>query len=319
MFISQEDKLIENQAEINLFWQQQVVQDKLLLSDHTLHYAYVIPAQAIQAVVISSGRIESLLKYQELIWELAQNNYAVFIIDHRGQGLSSRDLVNPHKGYIADFKNYTDDFSLFNQQIVDSLWHGKKYLLAHSMGSAIATLYLDHYPHRFSKVALCGPMFGIDLGKAPAWLAKGLTQTFNRLGAGKRYFIDQGDYLAKPFSENELTTSALRYQLFRQTYQANPVVQLGGVTVAWLNAAFIAMEKLSKINLTLPTLVLQAGADSIVDNSAQNAWLSHNKHAQLKCFEQAKHELLSEQDKIRTPVMTAIYEFFDLRTTETGS
>ena len=39
-------------------------------------------------VVISSGRTESLLKYDETVYDLHSAGYSVFIHDHRGQGLS---------------------------------------------------------------------------------------------------------------------------------------------------------------------------------------------------------------------------------------
>ena len=66
MFISQENNLLEHQKAIEAFWQQQVVQSTLCCDDYKLQYAYVIPEKATRAVVISSGRIERLLKYKDI-------------------------------------------------------------------------------------------------------------------------------------------------------------------------------------------------------------------------------------------------------------
>src|SRR5262245_46854208 len=45
--------------------------------------SFVRPAQ-VGAVVICSGRTECMLKYQELIYDLYEAGYSVYIFDHRG-------------------------------------------------------------------------------------------------------------------------------------------------------------------------------------------------------------------------------------------
>ena len=105
MFYSTEQNLLTQQAEITQFFQQQLHKAQLTTDNGDLYYGYVIPEHAKAAVVISSGRIEGLDKYQELIWELVKNNYAVFIIDHQGQGRSYRTLANPHKGFVNKFSD----------------------------------------------------------------------------------------------------------------------------------------------------------------------------------------------------------------------
>src|SRR5690606_39969580 len=59
-----------------------------------------------------------------------------------------------------------------------------KYLLAHSMGAAIASLYLLKYPHAIERAAFTAPMFGIQLGKKPKWFVKWVIHVgalFNRV------------------------------------------------------------------------------------------------------------------------------------------
>ena len=73
------------------FWQEHVTLGSFQGNgDISVSYAYCIPEQAKHSVLISSGRIESLLKYKEVIYELYRNGFAVFVLDHRGQGLSGR-------------------------------------------------------------------------------------------------------------------------------------------------------------------------------------------------------------------------------------
>jgi len=73
-------------------------------------------------------------------------------MDHRGQGLSERALENLHKSYVENFQYYISDLNIFIQNIVNphcsfnNKFH-KPYLLAHSMGGAIAARYLQDHPN----------------------------------------------------------------------------------------------------------------------------------------------------------------------------
>lgn len=311
MFYSKENKLESNQETIEYFWQKEVQQKTLVTSDANLAYAYSIPDQAKYTIVISSGRIESLLKYKELIWEFFNNNIAVFILDHRGQGLSVRALKNPQIGHIEDFSQYTADFNQFNLQVIDKLAKGKRFLLAHSMGSAIAHNYLSDYKNSFEKAIFCAPMFGINTGNIPLWLAKFLAYGLNKIGLGERYAPGQSNYQAKDFNDNELTNSKVRYQIFTECYQSNESLKLGGTSIAWLNSAFKSMLKVLTKPIEIPSLILQAQADTIVCNQAQT--LVHNKMplSKLVILENGKHELLCETDEIRQKTLSFIYEFCD--------
>ena len=77
--------------DINPFWQHSVTQGHFVGKDNiTVRYSHCIPKSPRATIVICSGRIESYLKYKEFIYDLYQNGFAVFILDHRGQGLSDR-------------------------------------------------------------------------------------------------------------------------------------------------------------------------------------------------------------------------------------
>ncbi|MGS0497829.1 MULTISPECIES: alpha/beta fold hydrolase [unclassified Pseudoalteromonas] len=311
MFYSTESDLLARQPEISQFFAQQVNKALLTTTNGDLYYGYAIPEQPKAAIVISSGRIEGLDKYQELIWELFKNNYAVFIVDHQGQGRSYRALANPHKGFVNKFTDYADDLALFDSQIVNTLYQGKKVMLGHSMGGAIAVDFLTRFKHNYSGVFLSAPMFDIYTKGTPKPLAKLAARTACLLGFNQCYALGQTDYLAYDFLNNDLTSSEVRYQLFRQTYQSDSILQLGGVTYGWLNAAFGFMATLEQQQLTLPVFIASAENDTVVDNQAQIALVHRQNNAVLQTFAGAKHELLFEQDTIRQAVLSRFYQFCD--------
>lgn len=279
-------------------------------------YAYVLHPQALGSVVISSGRIESLIKYKEIVYDLHENGYSVFIHDHRGQGLSGRMLDNPQIGHVENFTQYVSDFKTFMDEVVTQKTQHKPTLLCHSMGGTIGALTVLQYPEMFEKVAFSAPMFGIRPA-LPNWFAKLLLKLHAALNKPAAYFFGQEDYDNQPFAANELTHSEVRYQIFRQEYQLLPQVQLGGVSGHWLKMAALAMDDIEQNmhRFPIPALVIQAGSDKIVDNKRQSRVvaemaLSKQPHSKLLIIEGSKHELLEEQDKFRVPCLTAILDFF---------
>ncbi|MGO2372616.1 alpha/beta fold hydrolase [Pseudoalteromonas sp. KG3] len=310
MFYSTEQNLLAQQPEISTFFKHSVYKDQLTTDNGKLHYAYVVPEQAKAAVVICSGRIEGLDKYQELIWELQQNNYAVFIIDHQGQGRSYRALANRHKGYVNKFSDYADDFALFDQQIVCKHFQGKKIILGHSMGGAIAFDFLTRFEHNYSGVFLSAPMFDIHTKGIPKPLARFVAWLACKLGGKQCYAFGQKNYLAEEFSINSLTNSEYRYKLFREIYRSDSVLQLGGVTYGWLHTVFQFIDKLDQ-QLAIPLFIASAENDTVVDNQAQVELVHRQNNAVLQAFAGAKHELLFEQDSIRQAVLSRFYQFCD--------
>jgi lysophospholipase len=309
MFYSNESDLKSNQLAIDHFYNNTLVKAYLKTPSGQLFYAYAKPSNAHTAIVISSGRIEGLDKYKELLWELFNNDFAVFIVDHQGQGRSYRHLKNKHKGYVTCFDDYSTDLHMFNQHVVDTQWQGKKVLLGHSMGGAIAFDYLAHFEHGFSGVFLSAPMLDIYTNSTPKYLAKLIARGANLLGFKNSYALGQTDYNPDEFALNTLTSSHVRYDLFRQAYHKEPLLQLGGVTYGWLHAAFAFISSVDKLVINIPLYIASAEHDEVVDNKAQYKLAKRHDNITLKNVAGAKHELLFERDEIRQPLLTQFYQF----------
>jgi lysophospholipase len=114
------------------------------------------------AILISSGRTEAAIKYKELIFDLYNNGYSVYINDHRGQSLSGRMTDDPDMGYVDTFQFYMDDMKYFYDNMLKESNHKKKYLLAHSLGGAIGMTYLEQYSTDFDTAAFSSPMLGLS-------------------------------------------------------------------------------------------------------------------------------------------------------------
>ncbi|NOU51613.1 alpha/beta fold hydrolase [Pseudoalteromonas sp. JBTF-M23] len=320
-FYSYSTQLAQHNSDIERHWQRSE-QGYLKAPSGKLFYSYHIPKTAKYSVVLVNGRIESAWKYQELLWELAQNNIAVFTYDHIGQGLSERLTGNAQTGYVSRFTDYGDDLNAFIEKVVMPRQKGPLFILAHSMGAAISCDYLSRYSHPISGAFLSAPMFDINTHNTPYKLAKWLAKIGCWLGLGKHYAVGQSNYFPVPFEENQLTHCHIRYQRFRSLYQNEAELCLGGVSYGWLNQTFNFIEKIPNLIIQTPLFIVSAEQDEVVDNRAHARFIETHPDAQLRTIANAKHELLCETDDIRQTVLKEFYQFCDnlgLTTKETGS
>lgn len=303
------------------FWQHTQVHQLDTADDVQVSYvSFTHPEPSNKGwVVISPGRIESYLKYQEIFLELAAQGYSVVAIDHRGQGFSERTSHHPQHGHIAQFDEFVRDFADFMLALKPLIGDQPCHLLAHSMGGAIGCLYMANYPHPFKSAVLSAPMMGVQTHPWPEAIARALVRVghwVNQRFAGDkpRYFIGMRDYAEVSFADNRLTHSPQRYQWFKAMYQQHPQIQLGGPTVQWLKQSFQAMTELPEASqrIRIPVLILQATEDAIVSPQPQGVFVELAAHPQTRLhrIEGSYHEVLMETDAIRQPAVQSAFEFF---------
>lgn len=309
---------------IERFWQSGVFGSFAGVGEQRIEYAYFFRDDNIANIVISPGRCEGYLKYQEVAFDLYRNKYNVFIIDHRGQGFSQRALINQHKGYVDNFDFYAQDLHTFIKTIVIPKSIDFPYLLAHSMGCAVAARMFQCFPRIIQNSVLLSPMIAINSGAFPYSLAKMIVSvgnSINKLFLPKNswYFLGQRNYKATPFEKNILTHSQVRYQKFITLYKGHPKIQLGGVTFQWLAEAIKSEANLFAdiTKIDTPLIVVQASEDCVVDNNKQNLFCEHlHKNApniyNIKPLnvEGSRHELLFESDSIRSQAFQHIFTHF---------
>jgi lysophospholipase len=271
------------------------------------------------AIVISSGRTESFIKYKEFIYDLYLEGYSVFIADHRGQGLSDRVLAGEAKrqiGHVGDFQDYVTDLKQFYTDFVRPTGHKKHLLIGHSMGGCIASLYLETYDQDFDAAVLSSPMDELALGFLPH-VAHDLIDIEAQLGLGEEYAPGERGYNEnETFSDKCLTHSELRWNIIRQEYSDNPAAKLGGPSVLWVKLAQDAgiTARKNAGGVKVPVLLLQAGSDTIVKPEGQFEFRhrlnqAHPGFCRLETIDGASHEIFVESDLYRRRACEFILEF----------
>ena len=267
------------------------------------------PEIAGPAVLISTGRTEAAIKYKEVVFDLLNNGYAVYIHDHRGQGLSGRMTKDPEMGYIDNFQNYIDDMKYFYDQFIEPNGHQKIYLLSHSMGGAIGMTYLEQFPGDFKAAAFSSPMLGLASFQC----------AFVRIFAGKKpkYAPTQGKYKKVAFKKNQLTGSQIRYDRIQEAFSEEPKARLGGATYQWVKSSCKQFKYMNSriANIETPFVLFSAENEQIVKTGAHQKFVNKAKKKGKNCsaflVENAQHELLVEKDPQRIGTINQVLKYFE--------
>ena len=262
------------------------------------------------SVVLMQGRAEFIEKYaMEVVGELLGKGFAVYALDVRGQGLSSRMLPDHDKGHIDDFSTYVADLKLFLETIVAPQAPRPLLLLSHSTGGNIALRFLgDKGCGDFAAAAFCSPMTGLP----QAWLARTILAITGPLPSlDTRYAPTTGPYAPgkHPFSTNNLTHDERRYGFTADWFAADARLQLGGPTIGWVRQAYRSFDVLDAPGylerITLQVLDVSAAEDTVVDIATHKRAVARIAGAEHTVVEGAYHEILMETDARRAQFWAA--------------
>ncbi|MGL5336131.1 MAG: alpha/beta fold hydrolase [Enterovibrio sp.] len=268
-----------------------------------------------KAIVIVNGRTETQIKYAEFFYDLFSQGFDIYSYDHRGQGLSQRLVSGSDVGHVVFFDDYVDDLDNFFKTVVCKKQHKERVLLGHSMGGAVSSLYAAKNPQTIAKVVLVAPMLAIALPKWQKSFALPLTWALSQCQHPPTYFFGQTSFAQKSSDITLLTHSQARYLHSKQLFTDNPHLQVGGPSARWVWQSLNAAPRLQKAAQTipLPVLFLQGAQEQIVCNKtirkAHKERIKHGLSSQLICLEDARHELLFEQDCVRNKVLDHILKF----------
>jgi lysophospholipase len=257
------------------------------------------------SVILLGGRKEFIEKYAETIDELKQRCFDVYSMDWRGQGMSTRMLSDRHKGFVRDFKDYTDDLSYFIHNIVKPTAVSPLIILAHSMGGHITLRFIHDHPQVVDKAVLTSPMIDISIPYIFRRLVRSLSRLAAKNGLGHYYSIGSRGYSVprNRFEGNQLTSDYKRFMVEQRAIESNPDLALGGVTYGWLAAAFDSIDRILSNGyaekILSPVLIVSAERDGIVSESAQKSVCSRMGRCRFVSIPESLHEILMENDGIR--------------------
>ncbi len=290
-------------------------------SDRVIRYGQLIPDDMPrESLIIIPGNQESYEKYFEFIHDLRpyENGTRVFIYDPYGQGESGRDLEDPRKMHSVGFGRDIADLNAFVDHIVLTQQANDRPLImiGHSKGAHFLMRYLGYNDHPVNKAVFVVPMLGIRSGIIPEWIVKFLTATLYHFGGGERYVPGASHWREDQQSARmraRLSSDPVR-SMVRQLWAAKrPQQQMSAVTVGWLYHALQSIAYLNQSavlkNITIPSLMVTAGGDTVVSINRQNRAAQLIPHCRQITIPKARHDIWMEQDLYREPFIKAIRDF----------
>lgn len=279
-----------------------------------IHYHYLLNPKEKAAIVISHGFCEFVAKYYEMMYYYYQLGYSVFFIEHRGHGYSGRMTENRNKVYVRSFHEYVADMNQFVERIVKRKSTSGKYMMfAHSMGGAIATMYIEKYPKVFSNAVLSAPMLEMRYGDFSAWTVNCLLVVSKLLCWGERYIPGHHDFDGIDDFTTSCSQSRARHNYTFRKRMEDEHYQTSGSTYGWAVAGIQATQYIKQHahEVKIPILLCQAGRDSLVQPGAQRYFASVAWRTHISRYPNAKHEIFNARSSIRKNYYNEVFTFLE--------
>ena len=250
-------------------------------------------ATPLRTLVVVHGAGEHSQRYDHWARLLAQHQWRVVSLDHRGCGLSGG-----LPGHVDRFDQYLSD--------LDQVWHElaldpeRTIMFGHSLGGLISVRYAQTRPHAMRGLVLSGPLLALQV-KVPVW-KRTLARLCSILAPRTRF-------------QTTIRTDQLTRDPAARKVRENDPLRCRSVTANWyfqvLDAMVAAWDDASR--LTLPILLLQGDSDEIVNPEAATRWwlALPARDKTLRLLSGHLHELLSEPDWSHTAA--GILAWLDVR------
>lgn len=274
------------------------------------------PAQAKGMVIIMPGWGEWIEKYTEVIQQWHIRGYNVLIAEWRGQGLSSRFLINRQKTWLPSFDLLVEDMErLFRATCLDEK---NIILLGHSMGAHLCLRWYLERGRRYAsikRIILASQLHDIKTAPIPRWAATALIYGATWLGFDQAYAIGQKDFdqTRGRFETNPLTHDEAHYNAMMAQLNANPALKVGGMTYGYLYAllkSFTRLEAdLARGAPRIPYMVMGPSDDPLVETSGMTRIAAMLPSCETHLLDGAKHELFQEAEPYRNQIWAWVDQF----------
>jgi glycerol kinase len=238
-------------------------------------------------IVIVHGLAEHSGRYSETARFLAGLGWAVYACDLRGHGLSPDGR---HRGrvHVDAFSDYARDVSAVLALTAHRHAELPLVILGHSMGGLIAITYALDHPDSLDGAVISSPALGAHPQFAPPFLLKLLVGILSRIAP-------------RALFKSDLDTSAIsRDADVVRAYISDPLVS-EKVSARWYATMMKAMADANRraASLRIPMLLMQSGADLLVDPGAPGRWAQRAPEDLVEqvLWDGLYHEMLNEPEK----------------------
>ena len=269
----------------------------------------------VAVVMIVHGFTENAYKYAELIWSLLHLHFSVIAYDQRGHGRSWRDdgVPDPSITHVDHFSEYISDLKSVSESFKpDSSL--PFFVFAHSMGGAVASLFLEEYQNVFSAAVLSSPMIAPHTGGVPAPLVSAFCIIAGFLGKSKKNPFFMKTYSGPEDFDTSCATDPQRFAWYDQIKSSITAFQNSVPSYQWSYEAIHVTEKIlapgAPERIDCPVLLFSAETDSSVLSSPQKDFVSRVPRGQYSLVSGSRHEIFRSENRILFPWWHNVISFF---------
>jgi lysophospholipase len=288
---------------------QQIRKDQIIHSpkDQIPLSCSVFPAQnPLGTVLVLHGFTENTYKYSELIWSLVKNGFSVIAYDQRGHGCSGRSagLSHPSVTHVDLFEDYVDDLELVCSSFLSDC--PKPWMIfAHSMGGAVASLFLEKHPEVFSAACLCAPMIAPRTGGLPSFAVSVICKAACLIGHGKHIPFIMKPYSGSESFETSCATDPARFFWYDGVKAAHREYWNSVPTYRWTLESVRVTKKIlapgAPESIICPVLLSTAGHDFSVMPEPQKQFISRIPNGHHLVIGEARHEIFRSVNDVFFP------------------
>lgn len=266
--------------------------------------------------VVVHGFTENAFKFSELIFSLVHAGFNVCAYDQRGHGRSRRDekIDDMSLTHVDDFGKYVRDLEIVCDTVLKD--SPKPWVLfSHSMGGAVAGLFLERHPGVFSRAVFCAPMIAPRRGGVPLCVITGVCRAAKWLGKGKKRAFVSRPYAGPEDFATSAASGKERFDWYDAVKAANPEFQNNGPTYDWALESMLVTKKLlapgqvEKIDAA--ARVYAAEQDGSVLAEPQQAFAKRLKNGSISTVAGAKHEIYRSPDSVLFPWWHGVLTFLE--------
>ncbi len=222
----------------------------------SIYWQSWVPSQPHAVLLFVHGLGEHSGRYTFPMGYFSQRGFACWALDLRGHGKSSGRRV-----HVQSFDDYRRDVFLVltkARQHHDGL---PVFLVGHSMGGLVALRFFLDHPHLLTAAVLSSPALGAHPDQRPSRALQILARILSRLAPRLLFSSD--------LDANAISRSPEVVQAYRD----DPLVS-DRVSARWFTSIEDAMQEIGgrTQDVSKPILLMQSGADRLVDASASRQW-----------------------------------------------
>jgi Lysophospholipase len=272
------------------------------------------PEEPLATVFMVHGFTENAYKYSELVYSLLMQHYAVVIYDQRGHGRSwrSEGIPDPSVTHVDHFDEYVADL----ESVVRSFQSMPRpfLLFAHSMGGAVASLFLERHPDIFSAAVLSSPMIAPNLHGLPKPVVYAICSAAAWAGKEKKNPFFMGTYSGPEDFSTSCATDPNRFAWYDKVKSERPEFQNSVPSYRWtLESARVTDRILAKgapEKIACPVLLFSADKDSCVLPNPQKDFISRVPQGTRFFVKDSRHEIFRSKDDVLYPWWKQVLAFF---------